>query len=173
MFQEIADVTRQDEKPPEVKVQPIQAVSDFINVLQDDQKIDTEYNFDDFDENISITVPVVEAEAEEDIPTFTPDEYPTFQGGDIYTFRNWVRERLDYPAVALENSISGTVSVTFIIERDGSLTNIEVLVAPDRSLSEEAVRVLKMSPKWTPGRTRGRTVRVKYSIPVNFVLEQQ
>ena len=70
--------------------------------------------------------------------------------------------------IALENGIQGRVVLTFVIEKDGRLTNIEVLQTPDRSLSEEAIRVLNKSPKWSPGKQRNQPVRVKYTLPVDF-----
>jgi protein TonB len=93
---------------------------------------------------------------------------PSFQGGDLNTFRNWVQSNVRFPQIALENGISGTVVLSFVIEKDGRLTNIQVLRTPDRSLSEEAVRVLEKSPKWTPGKQRNQVVRVKYNLPVVF-----
>ena len=93
---------------------------------------------------------------------------PSFQGGDLNAFRNWVQGKLHYPQIAQENGISGRVVLSFVIERDGTLTNIEVLQAPDRSLSEEAVRVLETSPKWEPGMQSNKAVRVKYTLPVDF-----
>ena len=86
-------------------------------------------------------------------------------------FRNWVQERLRYPTIAAENGISGRVTLTFVIEKDGSLTNIQVLQSPDRSLSDEAIRVLESSPKWTPGKQRSTPVRVKYTLPVEFRIQ--
>ena len=93
---------------------------------------------------------------------------PSFQGGDLNTFRKWVQENLRFPQIALENGISGRVTLQFVIERDGRLTNIKVLQSPDRSLSEEATRVLNKSPKWSPGKQRNKPVRVSYTLPVDF-----
>ena len=87
------------------------------------------------------------------------------------TFRNWVMERIRYPQIAQENNITGRVLLMFVVERDGSLTNIQVLQTPDSSLSDEAIRVLKTSPKWTPGRQGNKAVRVKYTLPVEFRIQ--
>ena len=95
---------------------------------------------------------------------------PTFQGGDLMKFREWVQKRLRYPQIAQENGISGRVTLSFVIEKDGSLTNIEVMQSPDRSLSEEAIRVVQSSPKWTPGKQRNQPVRVSFTLPVMFQL---
>mgnify|MGYP002230937821 CR=1 FL=1 len=73
-----------------------------------------------------------------------------------------------FPQIALENGIQGRVVLSFVIEKDGRLTNIQVLQTPDRSLSEEAIRVLNKSPKWSPGKQRNQVVRVKYTLPVDF-----
>ena len=94
--------------------------------------------------------------------------YAYEQGGDLNTFRNWVQQNVRFPQIALENGIQGRVVLTFVIEKDGRLTNIEVLQTPDRSLSEEAIRVLNKSPKWSPGKQRNQPVRVKYTLPVDF-----
>ena len=96
---------------------------------------------------------------------------PTFRGGDLNQFRNWVQGKLRYPQIAQENGISGRVIMSFVIERDGTLTNIEILQSPDRSLSEEATRVVKSSPKWEPGMQRNQAVRVKYTLPVVFQIQ--
>ena len=106
--------------------------------------------------------------AEEDVPFVKVEKMPKFMGGDLMTFRRWVQENLRYPQAAWEKNISGRVLLTFIIERDGTLTGIEVLQSPDRLLSDEAVRVVGSSPKWTPGEQRGQTVRVKYTLPVDL-----
>lgn len=169
--QEIMDVTRQDEKPPEVKAQPIQVLSDFINVVKNETQITTDFDFQDFSQDIVIEIPTVVEEEVEDIPVYVAEEMPSFQGGDLNTFRNWVQSRLVYPRVAQENNIQGKVTLKFVVERDGSLTNIEEIASPDRSLTEEAIRVLKQSPKWTPGKQRNKPVRVYYVLPIDFILQ--
>ena len=95
---------------------------------------------------------------------------PSFQGGDLETFRDWVNSRIQYPQLANENGIQGNVIATFIIEKDGRLTNIEILRSPDRSLSDEVIRVLKLSPSWSPGKVDGVPVRIKYTLPIVFRL---
>ena len=108
---------------------------------------------------------------EDDAPVLIAEEMPSFQGGDLNTFRNWVQSRLKYPQVALENNVQGQAVMSFVIERDGRLTGIQVLQAPDRSLGDEAARVLAMSPKWKPGKQRNSPVRVKYILPVVFKIQ--
>ena len=86
----------------------------------------------------------------------------------IYAFRNWVQERVKYPAIAQENGIQGKVIISFVVNTDGSVSNIEVLRTPDRTLSDEAVRIIKSSPKWTAAKQRNKSVRQKFVIPIDF-----
>lgn len=110
----------------------------------------------------------LENEIEDDKPFVKVEQMPSFMGGDLMTFRNWVMSKIRIPQIAIENRISGQVLLSFAIERDGSLSNIQVLRSPHSSLSEEAIRVLKQSPKWTPGKQRNQPVRVKYTLPIEF-----
>ncbi len=172
--EEVIVNTEQEQRQPEVRPQVNQVLSEFIDVVRNETQITTEYNFDDFTEDFVVDVPVaVEEEVVEDIPIYNAEEMPTFQGGGLNVFRDWVQKQLVYPRMAIENNIQGTVTLKFVIERDGSLSNIEELASPDRSLTEEATRVLKTSPKWEPGKQRNRPVRVFYTLPVQFRLEQQ
>ena len=170
--EQIVEITRQDQKPPETprKVE-VKVIADLLQVVTNDTKITTEVDFTEFDEDVDVvqTVGVVEEEVvEEDQPFLIAETMPSFQGGDLNTFRAWVQQNVKFPQIALENGIQGRVVLSFVIEKDGRLTNIQVLQTPDRSLSEEAVRVLSKSPKWTPGKQRKQVVRVKYTLPVDF-----
>jgi protein TonB len=173
--EEVIVSTEQEQRAPEVRPQVNQVLSEFIDVVRNETQIETNYSFEEFTEDFVIEVPVaavVEEEAIEDIPIYSAEEMPTFQGGDLMVFRNWVQSQLQYPRIASENNIQGRVLLQFVIERDGTLTNIVEMQSPDRSLSEEAIRVLKTSPKWEPGKQRNRPVRVAYILPVEFVLQQ-
>jgi len=169
--EQITEITRQDQKPPEPpKKVEVKVIADLLEVVTNDTKITTDVDFTEFDEDAEITqiVQVEEEEVVEEEVFFRVETMPSFQGGDLNTFRKWVQENVRFPQIALENGISGRVTLTFVVEKDGTLTNIQVLQTPDRSLSEEAVRVLKKSPKWTPGKQRNQSVRVKYTLPVDF-----
>jgi protein TonB len=91
---------------------------------------------------------------------------PKFNGD----FGAYLGKHINYPAVDKENNVQGKVVLTFVVEKDGSITDIKVLRSPDESLGEEATRVLKASPHWSPGIQNGRPVRVQYTIPVSFTL---
>lgn len=108
------------------------------------------------------------AASEDDTSFLVAEEMPLFQGKDLNTFRTWVQSQIRYPAEALKRGIEGRVVLSFIVERDGSVSTIQLLQSPDRILSEEARRVVSSSPKWTPGRQNGHLVRVRYMLPVDF-----
>lgn len=173
--EEMVEVTRQDQKPPEApKKTEMKVIADMLSIVKNDAKITTDIDFEEFDEDTEIVqvVEVKEEEIKDDEPFITAETMPSFQGGTINDFRNWVQSKVKYPQIAQENGISGRVVLQFVIERDGRLTNIVVLQTPDRSLSEEAIRVLNQSPKWAPGKQRSQTVRVKYTLPVDFRIQQ-
>ncbi|MCD8740946.1 TonB family protein [Mucilaginibacter roseus] len=97
---------------------------------------------------------------------------PAFPGG-LAAFGNYLSKNIRYPAVARENNVQGRVFVQFVVERDGSLTDITVLRGIGSGCDEEAVRVLKKSPKWSPGIQNGRPVRVQYTVPIAFNLASE
>ena len=172
--EEITEITRQDQKPPEPpKRTEITVITDILNIVTNDEKITTDVDFAEFAEDVEIIqqVAVEEENIEEDQPFVKVEQMPSFMGGDLMTFRNWVQSKVRYPQIAQENNISGRVLLMFVIERDGTLTNIQVLQTPDSSLSDEAIRILKTSPKWTPGKQRNQSVRVKYTLPIDFRIQ--
>ena len=169
--EEITEVTRQDQKPPEApKKVEVKVITDMLEVVTNDTKITTDVDFAEFDENTEVIqqVEVKEEVIEDDQPFLIAETMPSFQGGDLNKFRTWVQQNIRFPQIALENGIRGRVVLSFVIEKDGRLTNIQVLQSPDRSLSDEAIRVLSKSPKWSPGKQRNQVVRVKYTLPVDF-----
>ncbi len=172
--EEIVEITRQDQKPPEPpKKVEVKVIADLLQVVNNETKIDTNFDFTEFDEDAEVlqTVEIKEEVVEDDQPFLVAETMPSFQGGDLNKFRTWVQQNVKFPQIALENGIAGRVVLTFVIEKDGRLTNIEVLQTPDRSLSEEAIRVLNKSPKWSPGKQRNQVVRVKYTLPVDFRMQ--
>lgn len=108
--------------------------------------------------------------SEEAIPFKLVEEEPSFMGGDANTFSKWVNDRLVYPEIAKKNGVQGRVTLQFTINTDGSVSDVKVLSGVDPSLDKEAVRVVSMSPKWTPGKQRGRAVSVTLTFPVIFQL---
>lgn len=99
------------------------------------------------------------------------EQQPLFPGGPAALMK-YLSENTKYPVVAQENGVQGRVTVQFVVEKDGSISDVHVLRGVDPSLDKEAVRVVKSMPRWTPGKQNGITVRVNYRVPVLFRLQQ-
>ena len=98
------------------------------------------------------------------------EQMPSFPGGP-QALMQWLSENVKYPVVAQENGVQGRVVVSFVVERDGSITDVKVVRSVDPSLDKEAARVVKSMPRWIPGKQNGQAVRVKYNVPVAFRLQ--
>ena len=103
-----------------------------------------------------------------DDPFFFVEQLPTFKGGDINKFRLWVQLRTLYPQEAIDKKIRGSVELTFIVETDGSVSNVNIVKGVDPLIDGEAVKAIESSPKWSPGLQRGKPVRFRYAIKLNF-----
>ena len=104
---------------------------------------------------------------------FTAVEHePEFKGG-ITAFYNFLRNNMHYPEKAKRNNIQGKVFISFVVEKDGSLTNIKVSKGASEDLDAEALRVIKASPNWNPGTQNGKPVRVAYTMPLSFSLQTE
>ncbi|HHW81616.1 MAG TPA: energy transducer TonB, partial [Bacteroidales bacterium] len=110
----------------------------------------------------------VEEEATEEIFVVV-EQQPEFPGG-MSALMKFLGDNIKYPVIAQENGIQGRVITTFVVERDGSITDINVVRGQDPSLDKEAVRVIKTMPRWKPGQQRGKPVRVRFTLPVQFRL---
>ena len=97
------------------------------------------------------------------------EEMPQFPGGPSALFE-YLAQNINYPVVAEENGVQGRVILTFVVERDGTITDVTVVKSVDPSLDKEAQRVVKSMPRWIPGKMNGSPVRVKYTVPVTFIL---
>lgn len=98
-----------------------------------------------------------------------PEQMPQYIGGPD-ALDNFINDHIKYPAVAKENAIQGKVYVQFVVEKDGSITDVKVRRGAHALLDAEAVRVIKLMPNWKPGSMRGKTVRVRYTLPITFSL---
>jgi protein TonB len=99
------------------------------------------------------------------------EEMPTFRGGDVNYFREWVQRNVNYPDIAVENGIQGKVFVSFVVDKEGNVSDVDILRGVDPSLDDEVIRVVHSSPTWLPGKQRDVPVNVKFSITVNFQLQ--
>jgi protein TonB len=107
-----------------------------------------------------------------DEPYVIVEVTPTFKGGGIEKFRDWVQKRTIYPQIAQDNGIQGKVIIAFVVERDGSVSNVKVMKSVNKLLDDEAVRAIEESPKWSPGLQRGRPVRVRFIITLVFAFNR-
>ena len=100
------------------------------------------------------------------------EDMPTFNGGDPATeFKKYIVQNLRYPEIAAENGISGRVIVQFAVNKVGTVVDGKVVRSVDPALDKEAIRVVMTSPKWVPGKQRGKAVKVLFTFPINFVLQ--
>lgn len=175
--EELIPITTQEEiKPPPPPPPP--PVADALTIVDDDTEIADEFDLQDTEMNEDSEVefrPVETVEVEEEEETSNEvflivEQMPVFPGGDA-ELRKFLATQVKYPVIAQENGIQGRVFVKFVIAADGSVTNVEVARPFDPNLDKEAVRVVKSMPKWTPGKQRGKAVRVSYTVPINFVLQ--
>jgi protein TonB len=173
--EEVIPVT--EEIPPEEMPPPEVTVTDLFEIVEDDVVLESEVKFDDDetseDKVVEIYAPVLNAEEEEveDEIFVIVEDMPTFKGGDINKFREWVQKRVRYPELAAENGIAGRVFITFVVETNGTVSNVTITRSVDALLDEAAKEAVAASPKWEPGMQRGRPVRVRYSIPIIFQLQ--
>lgn len=105
-----------------------------------------------------------------DEPFILVEVAPTFRGGNLDKFRDWVQKRVIYPQEAQDRGIQGKVYLTFVVERDGSVSTVRIGKSPDKLLEDEARKAIESSPKWSPGLQRGQPVRVRFSMFLNFSL---
>lgn len=175
MDEEIIPITRQDEVKPPPPPPPPPKVTDVLSIVDDDMEIE-DVIFDDVEAEEDMEIEIVEFEEEaEEVGEaeifFVVEEMPSFNGEGTLGFLKWINKNMKYPLVAQENGIQGRVYVQFVVEPDGNVTNVKVSRSVDPALDKEAIRVVMNSPKWAPGKQRGRPVRVSYTFPVTFVLQ--
>ena len=169
--EEMVEITKQEQKPQPVEV-PKQTTQ--IQVVEDDVEVeDIEINAD-VDQNEVIeeyVAPEIEEEDIQEAEIFTiVEEMPDFPGG-TQKLADYLAKNIKYPQMARESGIQGRVFISFVVEPDGSVSNVNVMRSLGGGCDEEAVRVVKSMPKWKPGKQRGKPVRVSYILPVNFKLQ--
>ncbi len=170
--EEMVEITKQEEQKPQPVEMPKQTTQ--LEIVDDNVEVeDIEINAEvDQQEVIEEYVPV-EVEEEEVVEQEIfqiVEEMPAYPGGD-QKLMEYVAKNIKYPQIARETGIQGRVFVGFVVEPDGSVSNVKVLRGIGGGCDEEAVRVVKSMPKWKPGKQRGKAVRVSYMLPVNFKLQ--
>lgn len=175
--EEEIEITRPENAPPPPPPPPAPVVTEVLNVVDDNVKLDqqaiisSEDNQRDAQVQSYVAPAVVEEEEESAQTIFTVvEEMPLFPGGDGELLK-FIGKSIKYPVIAQENGIQGRVVCTFVVNRDGSVVDPEVIRGVDPSLDKEALRVVSTMPKWKPGKQRGKPVRVKYTVPITFRLQ--
>jgi len=169
--EEIIPITEQKVKPPPPKPPPQVTI---INVVEDDVEVEDDIEIDiDFDEDEEMDAfefVVEDEEIEEEQIFLVVENMPEFPGGESAMYK-FIGKNIEYPRMAKESGISGRVFVTFVVEKDGSVTDVKILRGIGGGCDEEAVRVIKKMPRWSPGKQRGKPVRVQYRMPIKFTLQ--
>lgn len=175
--EEEIEITRPEELPPPPPPPPVQAAPEMLNVVDDDTELEQQEILSSEDDAATAQVQqyvapaVVEEEEESENTIFTVvEKMPQFPGGDPALLK-YISTQIKYPIIAQENGIQGRVVVSFVVNKDGSVVDAEVVRGVDPSLDKEALRVIGTLPKWAPGEQRGKPVRVKYTVPVQFRLQ--
>lgn len=172
--QEMIPITLPEKKtvpPPPAAVKN----ADVIEIIDDDAEIDDDTmasqddNFDDWIDPGEYDVIQVEPEPEVEEIFVVVEDQPEFPGGTA-ALLDYLRKNIKYPAICRENNIQGRVLVTFIVNKDGTIVEPEVAKSVHPQLDREALRVISSMPNWKPGSQRGKPVRVKFTVPVNFRL---
>ena len=176
--EEEVEITRPENTPPPPPPPPAPVVTEVLNVVDDDveleqQDILTSEDTQEAAQTAVYTPPAAVEEEEEEAAQqiFTVvEEMPEFPGG-MNELLKYLAKSIKYPVIAQENGIQGRVSCSFVVNKDGSIVDAEVIRGVDPSLDKEALRVIGTMPKWTPGKQRGKPVRVKYTVPITFRLQ--
>jgi len=174
LTEEIIPITRQQEiKPPPPPAPP--KVTEVLNIVEDDVEIEDELIIQDAEANQQMQIEIMEFSEEEEVAEeevfFIVEDMPSFQGKGQEGFREWIAQNLRYPEIAAENGISGRVYVQFAVNSKGEVVDAVVVRGVDPALDKEAIRVIMSSPKWEPGKQRGKPVKVQFTFPINFVLQ--
>ena len=174
LFEEEVEIQQTSQETPPPPPPPAVQEVEVLNVVEDNVETESiEVNTEETEQEVVIAAPVeapVEEE-EEEVVFVVVESMPEFPGGQQALFK-YLSENVKYPVIAQENGIQGRVICQFVVNKDGSIVDVEVVRSGgDPSLDKEAIRVIKSMPKWKPGKQRGKAVRVKYTVPVNFKLQ--
>jgi protein TonB len=172
---EMMQITRREEPKPEPKPETPK-VAEVLDIVDDDVEIEDDFDFDmeatqDTEYDFTSMLDDDEEIDEEEV-FYIVEDMPTFNGGKPATeFRKYIAQNLQYPEIAAENGVSGRVIVQFAVDKTGKVVDAKIVRSVDSALDREAVRVVMSSPKWTPGKQRGKAVKVLFTFPINFVLQ--
>ena len=167
------DVIATDQTPPPPPEPQQQQQAVVLNIVENNIKVSTDFDFgqdvfeDDVVEDLDDDVQVVEEETDATPPVYFTEEMPEYPGG-MEALNSFLSKEIQYPEVARNNGITGTVLVEFVVERDGRVSNAKVKVPLYPDCDKEAVRGIMAMPRWKPGKNMGKPVRCFYQVPVTF-----
>ena len=173
--EEMVEITKQEQpkvQPPQPKPQvtQIQVVEDDVEV-EDEIDINAEVDQDEVLEEYEYEAPEIEEEEIVEAEIFkVVEEMPEFPGGAA-KMMEYIQKNIKYPMMARESDIQGRVFVNFVVEPDGSITNVTVMRGIGGGCDEEALRVVQSMPNWKPGKQRGSAVRCSFTVPIIFKLQ--
>ncbi len=176
VFEEEIENTKQ-ELPPEVEppMEEPETVIEELTIVEDNVKVSDVNLNSEADENTKTNTNIVQSftvEVEEEVEPIAfavVEDKPVFPGGDAALMK-FIADNTKYPEIAKENGIQGRVFIQFVIDKVGNVTKVTVAKGVDPYLDAEAQRVVKMLPKWSPGKQRGKPVPVTFVVPINFKL---
>ncbi len=162
MEEEIIPITRQEVKPPPPPPPP----PEIIEIVEDEVEIEKELEIEETETDED---EIIEVEEDDEEFFMVVENMPEFPGGDLGLMK-FIQKNVKYPAIAKEYNITGKVYVSFIVDKQGKVTNVKIVRGVDKNLDAEALRVVSLLPKYKPGKQRGKSVRVMFTIPINFTL---
>ena len=162
MEEEIIPITRQEVKPPPPPPPP----PEIIEIVEDEVEIEKELEIEETETDED---EIIEIEEDDEEFFMVVENMPEFPGGDLGLMK-FIQKNVRYPAIAKEYNITGKVYVSFIVDKQGNVTNVKIVRGVDKNLDAEAKRVVSSLPKYKPGKQRGKPVRVMFTIPINFTL---
>lgn len=171
--EEIVLQTQQEETPPPPEPEAPEVITE-VHVIDNDQESDNEIGLinmeltDDIEMGDAVAAaPVEEEEVKEEPIYIVVEQVAEFPGGEEALYK-YLKDNIVYPNIARQTGIEGKVYIRFVVERDGSISNVKVMRDIGGGCGEEAMRVVKSMPKWKPAKQQTRTVRSEFNLPVNF-----
>lgn len=176
LAEEEIEITRHERTPPPPPPPPEPETPEIIEVVEEkvETKMEIKPEDDQSQRQTEVYIPPPPPKPKQEEVTeeifVVVEEQPEFPGGNAAMMK-FLSDNIRYPVIAQENGIQGRVICNFVVERDGSITDVQVVRGQDPSLDREAIRVIQQMPKWKPGKQRGSSVRVRFTLPVVFRLQ--
>lgn len=176
LAEEEIEITRREPTPPPPPPPPEPETPEIIEVVEEkvETKMEIRSEDDQSQRQTEVYIPPPPPKPKQEEVTeeifVVVEEQPEFPGGNAAMMK-FLSDNIRYPVIAQENGIQGRVICNFVVERDGSITDVQVVRGQDPSLDREAIRVIGQMPKWKPGKQRGSAVRVRFTLPVVFRLQ--